>query len=102
MRKMKKGDTVVVITGRDKGKSGKVLGVNPKAGVVLVEKINIVKKHMKPTQKTQGGIIELEKALPLSKVMVQCPHCGKASRIGIASKDGSAKRLCKKCSKTID
>ena len=81
--KVRKGDIVTVISGKDKGKSGKVLSVFPGTAKILVEKINFVKRHTKPNQKMpQGGIHEKEAALPISKVMVLDPHSGKPSRLG--------------------
>jgi len=81
---VRKGDTVAVITGRERGKRGKVLRVSPEKGRVLVEHVNMVKKHQRPTQKLrQGGIIEREGAMALSNVLLVCSRCDKASRTGI-------------------
>ena len=81
--KVRRGDIVTVLSGRDKGKSGKVLRVLPADGKVLVEKINFIKRHTKPNAKLQqGGILEREAPLPISKVMVLDPHGNKPSRLG--------------------
>ena len=94
---VKTGDTVVVISGKDKGKRGKVLEVAPKEGKVIVEKINIVTKHVKPRKMNDvGGIIKAEGPLYASKVMLVCPKCGKPTRIGHKVESGGNKeRLCK-------
>lgn len=101
---VKSGDTVEVISGKDKGKTGKVLKAIPKKGTVVVENINIAKKHTKPSQKSpQGGIVE--KALPLyaSKVLLYCPNCQKGVRTGKKVLDNGKKvRVCKKCGETLD
>ena len=82
--RIKKGDTVMVIAGREKGKTGKVLSVFPSMGKVTVEKLNIVKRHSKPTQKhKQGGILEREAPFSISNVMVYSQGVQKASRVGI-------------------
>ena len=81
--KLRRDDMVVVITGRDKGKTGKVLAVVPKENKVVVEGVNVVKKHTKPSQKNpKGGILEIVKAIDASKVMVIDPKTGKPARIG--------------------
>ena len=100
MNKMsiKKDDLVVVLSGKDKGKQGKVLEVMPKSGKVVVEKVNVVSRHTKPRkQGEQGGIVKAEGALYASKVMPVCPKCGKATRVGHTEKDGKKVRVCKKC-----
>lgn len=95
---VKTGDTVVVINGKDRGKTGKVLQVSPSEGKVIVEKINIVKKHVKPRKMgEQGGIIEAESALYADKVQLICPKCGKAARVGHIIENGKKLRVCKKC-----
>ena len=94
--KIKKNDTVVVLSGKDKGKQGKVLSTRPTVGKVLVEGVNMADCHVKPTRQGQeGGIIR--KAIPLraSKVMVVCPKCGKPTRCGYKIlEDGSKTRFC--------
>jgi large subunit ribosomal protein L24 len=101
---VRRGDTVSVIAGRERGKRGKVLRVLPAAGRVLVEKLNMMKKHQRPTQKLrQGGIIERESPLALSNVLVVCSRCDKASRSGIkVLGDGRKVRVCKRCGESID
>jgi large subunit ribosomal protein L24 len=102
--KIKKGDTVVVITGRDRGKTGKVLSVDLGAGQVTVEKLNIIKRHTKPNQKVkQGGILEREAPLNISKVMFFCPVTQKPTRVGIRSSgDGRRTRFSKKSNEPIE
>jgi large subunit ribosomal protein L24 len=102
--KVRRGDLVTVIAGRDKGKSGKVLGVLPKKGKVLVEHVNVVKRHTKPSQKNQtGGIVEKEAYLPVSKVMVLDPSSSKPSRLGRKKlNDGSLVRFVKKSGHTLE
>ena len=101
---VRRGDTVAVIAGRERGKRGKVLRVLPADGRVLVETLNMMKKHQRPTQKLrQGGIIERESPLALSNVLVVCSRCDKASRSGIkVLGDGRKVRVCKRCGESID
>jgi large subunit ribosomal protein L24 len=101
---VRRGDTVSVIAGRERGKRGKVLRVLPGAGRVLVEKLNMIKKHQRPTQKLrQGGIIERESPLALSNVLVVCGRCDKPARSGVkALADGRKVRVCKRCGEPID
>lgn len=101
---IKKEDTVHVMTGKHKGKNGRVLRVDRAEGKVLIEKINIIKKHMKPNKTyAQGGIIEKEAPIQLSNVMLVCPKCSKPTRIGAIVLDGGKKhRTCKKCKEVID
>jgi large subunit ribosomal protein L24 len=101
---IKKNDTVVVIAGRERGKKGRVLSVYSQKDRLLIEKINIIKKHMKPTRKqTQGGIIEKEASIHVSNVMLICPKCSKPTRIGNSIlQDGRKLRICKKCGEVID
>ncbi|MBI2264358.1 MAG: 50S ribosomal protein L24 [Armatimonadetes bacterium] len=101
---VKKDDNVMILSGRDKGKKGKVLQVLPDEGKVLVDGINVVKRHTRPRPPKipQGGI--LEKALPIcaSRVMLVCPKCGKATRTGRKFMESGEKvRLCKKCGEQI-
>ena len=104
MSHVRKGDTVAVIAGRERGKRGKVLRVQPAAGRVVVEKINMMKKHQRPTQKLrQGGIIEREAPLALSNVLLVCSRCDQPSRAGIKLlADGRKVRVCRRCGETID
>jgi len=101
---VRRGDTVGIIAGREKGKRGKVLRVLTGKGRVLVEHVNMVKKHQRPTQKLrQGGIIEREGALALSNVLVVCGRCDKPSRTGMKLlSDGRKVRSCKRCGEAID
>jgi large subunit ribosomal protein L24 len=101
---LKKGDIVQVIAGREKGKVGKVMEIRPERQQVLVEKINILKKHQKPSQKQrQGGIIEMEGPLHVSNVMPVCPACNKPTRIGKKTlADGTKLRTCKRCGEALD
>ena len=115
--KVKKGDVVHVLRGKDAGKEGRVLEALPKQGRVVVENINIVKRHRRPqavhnttglggSQVIPGGIIDLPAPLPVSNVMVVCPTCGKASRVGTIEKtvkDRTVRvRVCKRCGEEID
>ncbi len=101
---VRKGDRVLVLSGKDKGKKGKVISAYPQEGRVLVEGINIVKKHARPTQKVQqGGIREMEAPLSSSKVMIICPSCQQPTRIyKDFLADGRKVRGCKKCREYID
>jgi len=100
---VKTGDTVVVLSGKDKGKQGKVLAVSPKEGKVIVEKINIVSKHIKPRRMGEpGGIIKAEGAMYASKVQVVCPRCKKPTRVGHKIyEDGTKSRICVKCGEAL-
>ena len=101
---VRRGDTVAVIAGKERGKRGKVLRILTADGRVLVEKINMVKKHQRPTQKLrQGGIIEREGALALSNVQLVCGRCDTPVRTGIkVLADGRKLRACKRCGEPID
>ena len=96
---VKKGDKVVVLSGKDKGKEGEVLVAKPAEGKVIVEGVAIVKKATRPTPANQqGGIIEQEAAIDVSNVMLICPSCGKPTRVGHAKDaEGKKVRVCKKC-----
>ena len=102
---VKKGDTVIVLSGKDKGKKGKVLAVSPAEQKVIVEGINMVTKHVKPRRMGEpGGIVKAEGAMYASKVQLVCPRCGKPTRIGHKIlADGSKVRMCKneKCGETF-
>ncbi|NTU41646.1 MAG: 50S ribosomal protein L24 [Nitrospirales bacterium] len=102
--KVKKGDNALIISGKDKGKSGRVLAVHPLKDQVVVEGHNVVKKHMKPSKAhAQGGIIEKEAPMHSSNVMVMCPKCNKPTRIGNTVLEGGKKlRTCTKCKEVID
>ena len=98
---IRRNDTVKVITGRDKGKEGRVLRVFPNDAKVLVEHVMMVKKHLRPSQTSKGGIAEQESAVSISKVQLVCPTCGPV-RIGHAVQGDRKVRVCKKCGTTLD
>jgi large subunit ribosomal protein L24 len=102
--RVRKGDLVMITTGKDRGKTGKVLEVDRSKGRVFVEKLNIIKRHMKPSQQhRQGGIIEKEASIHISNVRIVCPNCGKSSRAGMKQmEDGQKLRSCKKCGEILD
>ncbi len=96
---VKKDDTVIVISGEDKGKKGKVVEVSPKEGKLIVEGINIVSKHVKPRRQGEtGGIVKVEGAMYASKVQLYCSKCGKGVRVKTnVGADGKKTRVCAKC-----
>ena len=100
---VKKNDTVMVISGKDKGKTGEVIAVMPKTGKVVVKGVAIVTKHQKPSkQNMQGGIIQKEAAINSSKVMLYCPKCKSVTRISHKiDENGTKNRVCKKCGETF-
>ena len=98
---IRRNDTVKVMTGRDAGKEGRVLRVLPDEGRVLVEHVMMVKKHVRPTQKTKGGIAEQERPINLSNVALVCPTCGPV-RVGHEVRGDRKVRVCKKCNTTLD
>ena len=105
--KIKKGDQVRVVSGKEAGKTAKVLRVDREKHRVVLERLNMVKKHTKPNPKTnpQGGVIEREAALDVSNVMLVCPSCGQPTRVGYRLIDGGGKvRACRResCGKDID
>ncbi len=101
--RIKKGDLVEVISGKDKGKRGKVLRVIPKEGKVIVEGVNMVKRHQRPNPRMrEGGIVEREAPIYASKVMLVCPSCNQRTRVGFKVVDGKKVRYCKKCGEIID
>ena len=101
---IKKEDTVLVIAGKEKGKKGRVLSVMPAKSSLIIEKINIIKRHMKPSRKyAQGGIIEKEAPIHTSNVILVCPKCNKSTRIAnLLMENGKKVRACKKCKEVID
>jgi len=101
---VKTDDMVKVISGKEKGKTGKVLRVFPAKGRIVVESLNVVKRHTRPTQlNPEGGIVEKEAAISISNVMLVCSSCNEAARTGIRSlEDGSRVRYCKKCNEIVD
>ncbi|MEN6315485.1 MAG: 50S ribosomal protein L24 [Clostridiaceae bacterium] len=101
---VKKGDTVYVLSGKDKGKKGKVMGVNPDDMTVLVEGVNMSTKHKKPRGRfQQGGILHQESPISSSKVMLFCSRCKAPSKISkVVHEDGQKDRICKRCGEVID
>lgn len=100
--KIKKNDQVLIISGDDKGKKGKVLKVSPSAERVLVEGVNLVKKHIKPKKSGQKGqVVKTPNFFPASKAKVICPKCGKGSRIGFEITGTEKNRVCKNCKEKI-
>ena len=99
---IKKDDKVVVLSGKDKGKQGKVLSADPKALKVVVEGVNVATKHQKPQKQGQdGGIIKVETPIYACKVMLVCPKCGKPTRVAYKLDAGKKSRVCKKCGAEI-
>jgi len=99
---VKTGDKVVVLSGKDKGKQGKILEVSPKEGKVIIEGVNQAQKHVKPRRMgEQGGIITVEAPMYASKVMLVCPKCSQPTRLAHKIVDGKKMRLCKKCGETF-
>ncbi len=101
--KIKKGDTVMLIAGKDRGKKSKVLQVATSRSKVFVEKLNMIKRHVRPSKSSKGGVVEKEGGVHVSKVMVVWPHCDKPTRTGLRQIDsGERLRYCKKCSEILD
>jgi len=104
--RIKKGDKVIVITGKDKGAQGEVLQTAPKVHKILVEGVNLVKKHIKAQESKKGGKvgqrIELPTFISISNVKLICPICGKAARVGYEVTDKGKFRICKKCGKRVE
>ena len=96
---VRKGDTVRVLSGKDRGKQAKVLRVIPSKGTAIVERVNLAKKHSKanPQKNVKGGILEREAPIRLAKLQVVCPSCNEATRTGSHRTDEGAKRFCKNC-----
>jgi large subunit ribosomal protein L24 len=96
---VKKNDTVVVLSGRDRGKQGKVLRVNASKGTAIVERVNFLKKHTRPNPQAnvKGGILEREAPIRISNLQVVCPSCGESSRTGTHRTAEGASRYCRKC-----
>lgn len=100
---VKKNDLVMVTNGKDKGKTGKVLRIIKKKDRLIVEKVNMVKRHVKPSQKSKGGIMEKESPIHLSNVMLYCEKCAKPIKAGKRIlEDGKKVRFCKKCEEVLD
>ena len=99
---VKKGDTVVVLSGKDKGKQGKVLGTVPSEDKVVVEGVNMATCHVKPRRQGEtGGIVQREAAMYASKVQVVCPKCKKGTRVAHKIENGKKSRVCKHCGATL-
>jgi large subunit ribosomal protein L24 len=96
---VRKGDNVLVTAGKDRGKQGKVLRVNPDKGTALVERVNLLKKHTRPNpqRNIKGGILERESPIRMSNLQVICPSCNEPTRTGSHRTEDGAKRFCKKC-----
>jgi large subunit ribosomal protein L24 len=102
---IRKGDQVAVIAGRDKGKTGRVLSVDPRKRTVMVEHANIIKRHTRanPAKNVKGGILEKEGPIQISNVLLVCPACNKHTRLGHkVSPDGTKVRVCRRCGTTIE
>lgn len=100
--KIKKGDTVMVLSGKNEGKKGKVLEVFPAEGKIIVERVNVVKRHQRATRNFQGGIIEKAMPLCLAKVMLVCPKCGEPTRVVKKEMEGKRVRACKRCGEVVE
>jgi len=101
--RIRRDDEVIVIAGRDRGARGKVIRVLPREGRVLVSKVNMVKRHMRPTQSSAGGIVEKEAPLAISNVQYFCPQCKTGVRLGVKTLDDGRKvRTCRKCGEVLD
>lgn len=103
MLKIKKGDTVEVTKGKDKGKKGKVLTVNLSSGRALIEGINLAKKHKRQTrQEEKGGIVSIEMPIAISNIALVCKGCNRKTRVGFERlKDGTKARICKACKEAL-
>ena len=101
---IRKNDSVMVISGKERGKTGKVLRVNPKEDAVIIERINVVKRHTKPRGPQQsGGIVEKEASIPASNIMIMCDRCNAPVRIGRkVLADGDKVRVCRRCGEALD
>jgi large subunit ribosomal protein L24 len=102
-KRLKKGDIVKIIAGKERGKTGKVLKIVVDKDQVVVEKLNIVKRHKKPDAKAKGGIVEKEGPINISNVMFLCSKCDTGVRVGYKIlEDGGKTRVCKKCNEILD
>jgi large subunit ribosomal protein L24 len=101
--KIRKGDEVMVIAGKDRGKRGKVQEVDPGSSTVIVAGVNVAKRHSKanPSKNTKGGIIDQPMPMSFGKVMVVCPHCGKPTRVAHRIDADAKERICKRCGEAI-
>jgi large subunit ribosomal protein L24 len=103
LERVRKDDTVMIIAGRERGKTGKVLRTLPEKNRVVVERINLVKRHTKPRGTQTGGILEKEAPLHISNVQPVCPRCDKPARVGTKRlADGHAVRVCRRCGEQMD
>ena len=105
VKKIKRGDEVLVRRGKDRGARGKVLRLFPADGTAIVERINMAKKHTRanPSKQVQGGILEREAPIQVANLRLVCPECGKPSRVGLKRlEDGSVARVCKSCGGTFN
>ncbi len=102
--RLRKGDRVYVVSGKDRGKEGKILRRDPAKETIVVENVNMMTKNMRPTQKNpRGGIVKFEAPFNASKAMLVCPSCGKPTRVSRAFLDSGKKvRVCKKCGEVVD
>ena len=100
--KLRKGDKVIVRAGRDLGKSGEITRVLPRSAEVVVEGLNVAKRHTKPSNKhPKGGILEITKPVPAGKVALVCPQCKQPTRVGYQLNKASKERICRKCKAVI-
>lgn len=100
--KVKKGDNVLIIAGKDRGKTGKILKALPKEAKILVEGVNMKKKHVKPRREGEKGqIVSLPAVIDISNAKIICPKCGKAARVGYKTEKDTKSRICKKCGGVI-
>ena len=100
--KLRHGDKVIVLSGKDVGKEGTITRVIPERGTVIVEGVNLAKRHQRPTKSTmQGGIIDKDMPIPISNVAIVCSSCGGPSRIGYRIEGGEKRRVCRKCNKDL-
>ena len=101
---IRKNDSVMVISGKERGKTGKVLRVNPKEDAVIIERVNVVKRHTKPRGPQQsGGIVEKEASIPASNIMIMCDKCNAPVRMGRrVLADGNKLRVCRRCGEALD
>ena len=102
---IKKGDQVRVMTGKDRGKTGRVLGVNPSKRTVMIEHAGMIKRHTRPnpSKNVKGGIVEKEGPISISNVLLLCPACNKGTRLGHkVLADGTKQRICRRCGNTLE
>ncbi|MBZ5699195.1 MAG: 50S ribosomal protein L24 [Acidobacteriia bacterium] len=102
---IKKGDQVRVMTGRDRGKTGRVLAVNPAKRTVMVEHANMIKRHTRanPSKNVKGGVLEKEGSMSISNILLLCPACNKGTRLGHkVLPDGTKERICRRCGNTLE